>query len=439
MDVPDATPIELGQPSYTERLAVGDDRPLTSWRAPFAVAAAVLLVLLSGSVPVSTQQRPQTALTVPYPYSIKMVGNLAIIASDGWIQARELPGQQVLWQRPAEINSLVRAVVGDLVIVSHLQGRAAQRGEAYTVALDLVTGIPRWEHPGEVVIARPELPAIILFDATRSDAESPRASPAQLISVGRASGVEKWSVAVAALDTPVFPPEGSAAPVAFVSPAGGVRLIDPTTGIVTSPRGHVDPSFLGGYVKDGILVANQGEATGGGATVAYELVTLTEVWRRPLDPSRINQVVPSTDVAIATEINMVEAIDGWTGTRQWRRDMQFESLLALPDGEALVVGRELDADRLPGPAAIFRARDGARLAVLDLWSVVGLRGGEVLVLRQADGPGLRTWLGWVDLAAGRVSATDLLDGLEPGAECAVDGDWLLCRQVATRTMLVFRL
>lgn len=200
--------------------------------------------------------------------------------------------------------------------------------------------------------------------------------------------------------------------------------------------------FSGGWTSNGVIVLNRGDSPGPGSdpvAVAHDLATLTELWRHDLDERQFPEAVSWSQRVALRDGDSLEVLEPRTGKRLWRRDLQPESYVELPGGETVLVGREIAANGLPGPAELFRVTDGAAIATTDLWHAVGIHNGRLLAVRGAADARLNTWLGWVDLKAGSVVAIDWLYGLDPGADCRVEGEWLLCANPPTRNMLVFRL
>jgi hypothetical protein len=247
----------------------------------------------------------------------------------------------------------------------------------------------------------------------------------------------------------------------MIDAAGAVQVLDEDTGVVQTSRQLIDTDsdvLPGGLVgTDGVvpygatvlagrlLVQRPLRNPGAGRLTAYDLATLTPLWRTDQDLG--GYPVDCGSVFCLLNVDSLVAVDPDTGARLWRSP-QWLFASALPGNRLLGFGSvRLPVSGLgqsfgfvssqPAPFGVLAARTGRTLLDLRAWTWVGGTDSRSMLLARGDRTvhGL-TWFGVLDPAGPAVHLLGALQAISPQTCQAANG--LLACQTTTHTVRLWR-
>jgi hypothetical protein len=251
------------------------------WFGPLMLALLVLVAVGPATAPSPPPLTQLVSLRVgpADSYTVSDSGRL-LAQTLGTLASYDLASGKQDWQTGIEAPTY-RLRSGSGVVL--LRPWAIGPGEPSTTAIDIGTGLPRWQHPGSVMTI-PGSPALLAVSGVRTLSTSGRRIQGPVESLDPVTGATRWRVDVAstAVLMGVPGPTGQPPRMLLVHDDRTMTLHDMSTGKLLA-RVPVPPADYGPdnpAVSGGLILLRQ--PTGWGAEIAaYDPVTLALRWQRP--------------------------------------------------------------------------------------------------------------------------------------------------------------
>ncbi|PRY24661.1 hypothetical protein [Pseudosporangium ferrugineum] len=422
--------IELGELHHERQPApLPVRRSPHPYRAGLALAAAVLLALVTGAVPREAPWRP---VIVP-----ARLGDAMFVEHDRLyvvdappaqpttaVQSRivstyALPGGELLHRSTAAVTGAVFSVTsaGSTVLVSY---RVDTMGAEATVAVAAGTDRALWRAPARMLSVSAADGLVLLHE------NIPESGKLSWYGVDLATGRHRWVLREPALAYTVETGYGADGfPHRLVTAAvdGHLDVRDTVSGrVVTAADLPVPPSWS----RRGITLWPAGEIllVGGPAGVtAYALSDLTERWASPLDLSgRWVEPDCAGEICLFGYRGGVQVVDPVTGAVRWTSPRWAAA--AAAGTYLLVAGREEDQAR--SPLAVVDPRTGEVHGDFGLWRPAGRvrADGTVIGIRQLIGDDI-VW--YASLDPRTLAVRVLGEATDVSGDCQATTQVLVCR------------
>ncbi|MEV4702589.1 hypothetical protein [Actinoplanes sp. NPDC049316] len=400
------------------------------FRAALAVAGAVLLLLVSGSVP---RLPPATPTILPARLGDTMFvekDRLHLVSAPavGWVTAEQsrvvstyaLPEGTLLSRTTATVTGGVLSVTeaGGAILVSY---QVDTLGSEATVAVEAGTDRARWRVPARLLSVSRDGDVALLRENT------PQSGHLDWYGVDLTTGRNRWVLRqpILGYTTEAGYADGFPGRLVTATVTGHLEARDTVTGRVTATLDVPAPPT---WSRRGITVWPAGDLVlvgGLGGVTAYALGDLRERWRNNLDLSgRWVQPECAGAICLFGYRGGVQVIDALTGAFRWSSDRWTS---AEPTGRYLLVtgGEGLEARY---PLAVVDPVTGEVHGDFGAWRSAGevRPDGTVIGLRQRIGDDV-VWYAALDPGTLTVRVLGKATGVS--GDCQGAGAVLVCRRL----------